>query len=216
MPDAVPGSIIGRFGEGRFGEFRGGHITDHDQLLPAIYDAVRAGNLTFQTKVDAKVQMSDRLVCISDFALKIDVPASTGIVGKAPSLDGALDWAREPHTTPAIDMLLHKDHRFPLLMLQALIMDRFLGAYTGLGMNAIEDPDKDHMCLHLIVDPPPPSPPGRLMTIEEIQNIRLSPAHYVGRRPGYRAPAAPAADIAAPAAVAAGAEEEEIEVIDDL
>ena len=97
MPDAVPGSIIGRFGEGRFGEFRGGHITDHDQLLPAIYDAVRAGNLTFQTKVDAKVQMSDRLVCISDFALKIDVPASTGIVGKAPSLDGALDWAREPH-----------------------------------------------------------------------------------------------------------------------
>lgn len=77
----------------------------------AVHDTIRAGNLVGQSQVNAQLQVSHWLSRVSHLALQIDVPASTRILGEAPSFHRPIDRAREPQAEamPAVrDGIVHE------------------------------------------------------------------------------------------------------------
>ena len=70
------------------------------QILPAIDNAIKTGDLTLQAKVNTQVEMSNRLCSIRDLALHVDIPASSRILRETARLDDTLDGPRQPQAKP--------------------------------------------------------------------------------------------------------------------
>ena len=66
------------------------------EIVTAIDDAIGAGNLVDQSKVNTDLRLANRLQCIGNLALEVHVPAAPRILGEAPGLDDAFDRAGQP------------------------------------------------------------------------------------------------------------------------
>lgn len=72
------------------------------EVLAAIGVAhVGAGDLVFDTQIDANLCLPHRLCCVFNLALQVDVPASTGVLGEAAFFDHALDVSGTPQAKQA-------------------------------------------------------------------------------------------------------------------
>src|SRR5262245_28414287 len=66
------------------------------QIISAIDDSIRTGDLISQPQVNTEVQMSNRLSCIDDLAFKVHIPSPSSILGEAASFDDTFDRMRQP------------------------------------------------------------------------------------------------------------------------
>src|SRR5687768_7224747 len=76
------------------------------EVRTAVFDAIGAGDLVCQSQVNPHgVKRQGKLGSVRDVALQADVPASAGVLDKAPGVDLTLDGAREPQAkdAPEID-----------------------------------------------------------------------------------------------------------------
>lgn len=68
------------------------------QVLAAVCRAIGAGDLIGEAKVNADFRITKRVSAVFHFAVQVDVPTPTGVLGEAAELDSATNRARQPQS----------------------------------------------------------------------------------------------------------------------
>ena len=71
------------------------------QVIPAVHDPIRAGNLVAQSEVNADLGLPKRFATVGNLAVQVNIPAATAILREATRFDLACDFAREPEMEKA-------------------------------------------------------------------------------------------------------------------